>query len=173
MIVLIIGYPDSGKSKIAEDIAVEMSSPGGRIYLATMIPYGEEGSERIAKHRAMREGKGFVTIEAPFDVAETLERAAAGGMLFDIRNKTVLLECLSNLVANELFERHADAAGLTEKTAADILRLSEMTENLVIVSNHFEITEDFDEETRLYAEVMDKVNDRVAAFADKVIKLSS
>ena len=43
MNVLIIGYPDSGKSKLAEDMVLEMSAPGERVYIATMIPFGEEG----------------------------------------------------------------------------------------------------------------------------------
>ena len=165
MTVLIIGYPDSGKSKLAEDMATEMSSPDERIYLATMIPYGEEGSARIEKHRRMRAGKGFSTVEAPFDATDTAETA------MDLTGKTVLLECLSNLVANEMFERHTDSEVTAEKLTADISRLARQARDLIIVSNHFEIKEDFDEETVLYAKTLDAVNDRLTAIADKVIKL--
>ena len=87
MIVLVLGTPDSGKSKIAEDIVMRLAaglditgSPaeeGGRnesgrlaapagmdkLYIATMIPFGEEGDRRIEKHRNMRAGKGFLTVE--------------------------------------------------------------------------------------------------------------
>ena len=71
MTVLIIGHPDSGKSELAERMVTEISAPGERIYLATMIPYGEDGAARVEKHRKMREGKGFTTIEAPFDISHT------------------------------------------------------------------------------------------------------
>ncbi len=43
MVDLIIGTPDSGKSKRAEDLALKLSGDGKRIYLATMDPFGEEG----------------------------------------------------------------------------------------------------------------------------------
>lgn len=59
MTTLIIGYPDSGKSAMAERMVTEMSEPGERVYLATMIPFGQEGRDRIARHRKLREGKGF------------------------------------------------------------------------------------------------------------------
>ena len=199
MIILIIGYPDSGKSELAEQMVTEMSAPGERIYLAAMIPYGEEGSARIGKHRKMREGKGFITIEAPFDVSEAFDRffecraghkadaaveADRGSTTADPPTEetvctggrergrmTVLLECLSNLVANEMFERQTDPETLTQKLTDDILKLSKTVRNLVIVSNHFKVTEDFDDETRAYAEVMDRVNDRISRIADDVIRI--
>lgn len=214
MTVLIIGHPDSGKSKIAEDMVMEMSAPGGRIYLATMIPCGEEGRVRVEKHRNMRAGKGFVTIEAPFDPAEALDPASPGRTLpavtgtssaagtipdatgtypssaaeslheadrsavlsgelkiTDPGSSTVLLECLSNLVANELFERHTDTAVLADRIADDISRLSAKVRNLVIVSNHFNIEAGFDADTVTYAEMMDSVNDRISRMADRTIRL--
>lgn len=165
MNVLIIGYPDSGKSKLAEDMVLEMSAPGERVYIATMIPFGEEGRARVEKHRNMRAGKGFDTIEAPYDAASAAKQAGVS------RNATVLLECLSNLVANELFERQTDSDAVIEKTASDMERLAGSVRNLVIVSNHFEIDRDFDEETVLYAKTLDTVNDILSKRADKVIRL--
>jgi adenosylcobinamide kinase/adenosylcobinamide-phosphate guanylyltransferase len=165
MNVLIIGYPDSGKSRLAEDMVMEMSAPGERFYLATMIPYGEEGQARVDKHRKMRDGKGFETIEAPFDAAETARKAGIG------EKSTVLLECMSNLVANELFERHTDSEKVIEKVVSDMSLLAEGIRDLVIVSNHFEISEGFDEETVLYAKTLDTVNERLCETADRVIRL--
>ena len=43
MVVLIIGIPDSGKSKMAEKWAVRLSNGGRKFYIATMIPFGEDG----------------------------------------------------------------------------------------------------------------------------------
>ena len=165
MTVLIVGYPESGKSELAEDMVMEMASPGERVYLATMIPFGDEGASRIERHRKMREGKGFETIEAPFDVASAIEEKG------DCADRTVLLECLSNLAANELFERHESADAAADKIVSDIARLKELVRDLVIVSNHYEIKEDFDEETMMYARILDAVNDRIGAIADKVIRI--
>ena len=165
MTVLIIGYPESGKSELAENMVMEMAAPGERVYLATMIPCGDEGAHRVKKHRNMREGKGFETIEAPFDVASAVEEK--GGCA----DRTVLLECLSNLAANKLFERHESADAAAEKIFSDIARLKGLVRGLVIVSNHYEIKEDFDEETVMYAKTLDSLNDRIGAIADKVIRI--
>lgn len=168
--VFIIGTPGSGKSAVAEKLVTEMSDADHRIYLATMIPYGSEGKERIRRHRIMREGKGFITIEAPFDICGPLAEfsKSSGSGLSDM---TVLLECLSNLVANELFERRSDRDEMLERLYGDIRRISQRAENLVIVSNHFEIEESFDEETCFYAETLDMLNDMITGLADKTIRI--
>ena len=170
MTALIIGYPDSGKSAIAEKMVTEMSDPDERIYLATMIPYGQEGRNRIERHRKMRAGKGFRTIEAPYDICDAVA-ALRDDETIRLEDSTVLLECVSNLVANELFERHADRDEMVERLYADIRHIAEQVRNLVIVSNHFAIEEGFDEETRMYAETLDVLNEKLSKFADNTIRL--
>ncbi len=180
MIILIIGYPESGKSALAEGMAMKMSEPGERLYLATMIPCGDEGIRRIEKHRRQRAGKGFITAEVPFDIAGTLactgrtrsEHDKSDSTSHSIKsygNYTVLLECMSNLVANEMFERHTPAEEITDRITGDVRTLSDMVQNLIIVSNHYEITPEYDEETADYCRTLDEVNDEIAVIADKVI----
>ena len=168
--VFIIGSPDSGKSAMAEKIVTELSDPDHRLYIATMIPYGKEGKERVRKHRLMRDGKGFITIEAPFDICSTLNDCikSNGSRLGEM---TVLLECLSNLVANELFERHSGRDEILRRLYEDIRWIAQRAGNLVIVSNHFEIEESFDEETRFYAETLDMLNEMITGLADKTIRI--
>lgn len=169
MTTLIIGYPDSGKSAMAEKMVTEISEPEERIYLATMIPFGQEGRDRIARHRKLREGKGFRTVEAPFDVRNAVTALEQEGI--ELQNMTVLLECVSNLTANELFERHTGRDELIPRLCADIRGAAEMCRNLVIVSNHYEITDEFDDDTRIYAETLDKLNEELSKFADNTIRL--
>ncbi len=168
--VFIIGTPDSGKSAMAEKIVAELADPDHRIYLATMIPYGSEGRERVRKHRMMRDGKGFITIESPFDICSSLSDydKSNGNRLGEM---TVLLECLSNLVANELFERRSGREELLGRLYGDIRWIAQRAGNLVIVSNHFEIEESFDEETRSYAETLDMLNGMISGLADKTIRI--
>lgn len=92
-VTLVIGAAASGKSAYAESLCLGHDGP--RVYLATMEPFGEEGARRIARHRALREGKGFSTLERTRDVG-----AAVSGLP---RGCTLLLEDVGNLVANELF----------------------------------------------------------------------
>jgi adenosylcobinamide kinase/adenosylcobinamide-phosphate guanylyltransferase len=135
-----------------------------------MIPYGSEGRERIEKHRRMRAGKGFITVEAPYDICDAVEKCSKENG-FELGDMTVLLECVSNLVANELFEKHADRDGMLDRLSRDISRLADMADNLVIVSNHFQVEDSFDEETRMYAETLDILNERLSKIADNTIRL--
>jgi len=106
MLTLVFGGSASGKSAYGESLAVAI--PGEKIYLATMESVSDAAKARIQKHRAMRAGKGFTTIECG--------RVAEFGNL-DVDNCVVLLEDLGNLVANELF---APDAKPVEQIAASI-----------------------------------------------------
>ena len=167
MVTLIIGTPASGKSACAERIVTQDLSNPDRFYLATMIPYGAEGAARIVRHRAARADKGFVTLEVPFDIERALEDIARP------QESTVLLECLSNLVANELFERRTGLVETGKKILSGVARLAEGVRDLVVVTNHFPVEESFDAETLAYAALMDRLNDRLAETADTVIRIGS
>ncbi len=165
MIVLIIGKPDSGKSVRAEKIAMELSENGKRIYLATMIPFGEAGEKRVQKHRRMREGKGFETIECPTDIIEAL------GDENELMDATCLLECVSNLVGNEM---HKDGQNswsdeeLVDKITSDIKAVSAKSKHFVIVTNRFDAEPAFDEDTLRYISLLDKVNEALKPCADRI-----
>ena len=98
MLTLIIGGSGSGKSAFAERLSAA-AGPGG-FYLATMEPFGEEGRARIARHRAQRGALGFLTVERYTDLAGAQIPPGAD----------VLLEDLSNLLANEMFSPKGSAA---------------------------------------------------------------
>ena len=97
MISLVVGGQNSGKSKFAEELAVK-SGEGRLYYLATMKVCDEAGEERIRRHRKQREGKGFITIELQYGI----DRAAE--MMDEPAESVVLLECMANLVGNELYD---------------------------------------------------------------------
>lgn len=59
--------------------------------------WDEEMQAKVARHHRMRQGKGFTTIEQP----TALEQAASQME----PEAAVLLECMSNLAANEMFSR--------------------------------------------------------------------
>ena len=54
----------------------------------------------------------------------------------------------------------------------DILALSGKADEIVIVTNHFDITDEFDADTVRYAALMDRINNRLRGTADKVIDLT-
>ena len=87
MIALVTGAASSGKSAYAEDLAMGLAPL--RLYLATMSPEGQAAQERIARHRALRAGKGFHTVEACDGFGRALAMPASG---------VALVEDLGNLV---------------------------------------------------------------------------
>ena len=70
MITLIMGGSGSGKSAYAEDYALAQAGESSKYYIATMQIYDAEGLRKVERHRKLRAGKGFVTIEQPTDIAE-------------------------------------------------------------------------------------------------------
>ena len=125
MIVAITGGTASGKSEFAEKVCLAL---GGRVaYVATMQPFGEDARRRIARHLALREGKGFATVEQYRDIGALAERGLAAD--------TLLIECMSNLTANEMFEPGGQQEHAAELILAGIGRLAGAYPNLVIVTN--------------------------------------
>ena len=72
-------------------------------YIATMVPYGKETEQKILRHRQMRNGKGFETLECFTDLKKMVQTEP--GFRADAAEEgiCVLLECMSNLTANELY----------------------------------------------------------------------
>ncbi|MBD5521391.1 MAG: cobinamide kinase [Lachnospiraceae bacterium] len=174
MMILIIGGSGSGKSSYAEKTAVSIAQMKTshkedmtKYYLATMKVYDEDGHRKIERHRQFRSGKGFLTIEQPTEILRALENMEVG-------SRTVLLECISNLTANEMFAE-AEAKTemqVTEKVIKDIEILKEKTTHLVVVSNNiFEEAITYDESTMEYINAMGKINRKLAALADKVVEV--
>lgn len=167
MTVLIIGGSGSGKSAWAERYAVSLARGSKKYYIATMQAADEEGIKRVERHRKLRRGKGFDTIEQPAAVQNALSRMEAG-------EKTALLECISNLLANEMFPEDGIRTGEeAEQTVMEGIRtLRDGLSHLVIVSNNvFEDGTVYDETTMDYIRAMGRINQGLAALADRVIEV--
>lgn len=160
MITLITGGSGCGKSTYAESRMLSYSLP--RVYVATMIPCGEDAARRIARHRQLRAGKGFETLEKGMDV---------GGLPLP-EGASVLLECLGNLVANEMFEPDGAGENAEERCLDGIRSLARRAANLVIVTN--EVGSDgreYGEGTERYMQIMGRLGCRIAEMADEVCEV--
>lgn len=161
MLVLVTGGSGSGKSAFAEERVLSFGK-GRRIYIATMYPFDMESHKRIERHRRMREGKGFDTLEC----YTGLKNVDAG------QDCVVLLECMSNLAANEMFQEN----GAHEKTVAEILEgvrhLKEKARHVVIVTNEiFSEASAYEGETELYQAYLGEINREIASMADEVVEV--
>lgn len=174
MITLVVGTNNSGKSMLAEKLVMETSERSNRYYIATMIPFGDEGIERIKKHRKMREGKGFITCEWPVDIDKHLCELEEE-TLRHLAGSTILLECMSNLVGNELYSTDNKGCNddfLTEKIISEVNALTEAAANVIIVTNVFpREDEGYDDETIRYVNLTERVNARLRKLSHKVYEL--
>lgn len=106
MLTLVLGGARSGKSALAERLAIE----SGRkvVYVATAQALDGEMSERIAHHRSRRP-PGWGLVEEPLALADTLLHRARDG-------RFVIVDCLTLWLSNLLgaedatrFETERDA----------------------------------------------------------------
>lgn len=138
MLHIVYGGSASGKSSYAESIAMSLQGDGRLLYIATMYPYkwntteiDPEMMQRIERHRAMRADKGFDTVECYRHVEHIVAK----------RQDVLLLECMSNLLANEMYlEPENDDGGRpetmseVEKAGVDGNASSDMAETMSPVS---------------------------------------
>ncbi|MCD8134262.1 MAG: bifunctional adenosylcobinamide kinase/adenosylcobinamide-phosphate guanylyltransferase [Clostridiales bacterium] len=163
MLILVIGGSGSGKSEYAERRCAELS-PGKKLYIAAMEPHDEESVMRIARHRRMRDGRGFDTLEC----YTHLEQAAIAP--YD----TILLECLSNLLANEMFspDGRRDADQATAAILSGVKRLTEWAGHVIVVTSQvFSDGVTYTPETELYRQCLARINREIAAVADEVAEV--
>ncbi len=76
-----------GKSEYAEKSAVNLRAVQ-KYYIATMQPYGAEGTQRIRRHHALRQGKGFETIEQYQNVSKAFDKVQTEAVSHAAQNET-------------------------------------------------------------------------------------
>lgn len=193
MLHIVYGGSASGKSSYAESFAMSLQGEGRLLYIATMYPYkwntteiDPETMQRIERHRAMRADKGFDTVECYRHVEHIVAK----------RQDVLLLECMSNLLANEMYlEPDSDDGGLAEtmsevekagvgmsetlspvskKIVQALVNLSTRVQDVVIVTN--DVFSDggsltYDESTREYVKNLAEINCALARVAETVTEV--
>ena len=177
MIYLVTGGSGSGKSEYAEHLVMSSGCPV-RYYVATMTVYGEEGKAKVLGHRELRRGKGFGTVECPVNVDTALSGISSNQEEDAPEDAALLLECVSNLAANEMFADSVEELGnaainrLAGKLAGDILSLAPRVRDMVIVTN--EVASDgitYNPGTDQYIRLMGLVNRRLGACSHQVVEV--
>lgn len=169
MITVVIGGSGSGKSQYAETLLCQTGARY-RYYLATMEVYGEEGKEKVERHKRMRAGKGFATVEQPRDLS---------GVCINTpwKESAVLIECISNLAANEYFswEKGAseeNACLIEAKIVHGIAVLSSHVKDLVIVTNDvFSDGIQYEKETMDYMRLLGNINQKLFQICDRAVEI--
>lgn len=161
MFTLVIGGAASGKSEYAEELILRAGSMK-RTYIAAMEPLDSECRARIARHRLLRAPKCFETVEC-YTNLEQLRLSDRGA---------VLLECVGNLAANELYSPLGAGADAQAAILRGIDALLPQCRELVVVSSEiFSGGWNYEGDTRTYLRVLASVNRTLAARAGRVAEI--
>ncbi|MCM1522662.1 MAG: bifunctional adenosylcobinamide kinase/adenosylcobinamide-phosphate guanylyltransferase [Muribaculaceae bacterium] len=164
MITLITGGQRSGKSEMAERLALE--SDPHPVYLATStIPEGDaDWADRVRAHQARR-GEAWTTVEEPC----CMSRQAA-----NLEGRTVLLDCLTLLATNHFFDCKECVEAAYKSLVCDMEVLARCTRNLIIVTNEIGLGGiSANAMQRRFADLQGLINRHVAEMADEVIFMIS
>lgn len=158
MLIVVAGGAASGKSEHAERLLCEAAPPGQRLYVAAMQPFGEAARRRIERHRALRAGKGFDTVERYTDLA---------GFVPTRRYEGVLLECLPNLLDNELFSPEGAGEDAAQTVEDGVSALASRCGTLIVVTGElFSDGRAYPPETTRYLRLLAGLGRALAARAD-------
>lgn len=123
MLELILGGARSGKSRLAERLALESGLPV--TYIATSQALDAEMAERIAHHRARRPAD-WALLEEPLTLARVLRENAAA-------ERCLLVDCLTLWLTNLLLLD--DPVRLSEEREALLESLGDLPGRIILVSN--------------------------------------
>lgn len=161
MMTLVVGGAASGKSAWAEELVLR-SPARPRIYVATMEPHDDECLRRIERHRQLRARKEFETAECYRDLEHLTVPLGS----------TVLLECMGNLCANELFRPGGSREAARDSILRGVDALRRRCETLIVVSNEvFSGGSQYGAGTLDYMKLLARVNRDLAARAEAVCEV--
>lgn len=168
MTALIVGGSKSGKSSLAQEIAVSLAGTGPLYYLATMVPRDGEDRARIARHLEDRAGLGFVTVEQGKNLPGCLVRANREG--------TFLLDSVTALLTNEFFppeKNYAPDDHAGQRVGDDILSLARQVRHLVVVADDlFRDAARYDGTTESYRQALGGILCRLAEEAELMVEMT-
>jgi adenosylcobinamide kinase/adenosylcobinamide-phosphate guanylyltransferase len=155
MKILYYGGQKSGKSRLAEAKALELTGDEKPYYIATYDnSYADEEMQaRLAQHLKQREEK-FITIEEPLDLPSVIEK-----------KKTYLVDCISMWILNTLklpqTELFSQLEALNKKEANIVFVLNDVNSGVIPM----------DKESRLFVDRTGVIGQKIASFCDEVYEV--
>ncbi|WP_432723469.1 bifunctional adenosylcobinamide kinase/adenosylcobinamide-phosphate guanylyltransferase [Jeongeupia wiesaeckerbachi] len=170
MNTLILGGARSGKSALAEGLALASGLEVVVIATAALRHDDAEMTARIAHHRDRRPA-AWATVEEPLALGEAIRREAMSGRL-------VLVDCLTVWLANLLFDGrdHAETgivalpARLNAEREALLAALAEVQGDVVLVANEVGLgIVPLGAINRAFVDEAGRLNQAVAAVCDNAV----
>ncbi len=155
---LILGGVRSGKSRLAERLAIDSGLPV--TYIATAEANDQEMSQRIAAHR-IRRPEHWTVIEEPLELAASLSSQGD-------THQCVIVDCLTLWLTNCLMATDTDV--LSDQKQALLTVLPTFTDKIILVSNETNMgVMPLGELTRRYCDEAGRLHQDLATICDQVI----
>lgn len=154
-LIFVLGGARSGKSSFAQKLAKRFDKRV--VFIATATACDEEMRQRIKLHKRMRP-RQWKTIEKTKDLAVEIKK---------IKNSTIIVECLSLLVSNLLFESKKER-GMLKQINELIAAIEKSSNNVIVVSN--EVGQGIvleNKQARTYRDILGKANQLMARKANE------
>jgi adenosylcobinamide kinase / adenosylcobinamide-phosphate guanylyltransferase len=158
-IILVTGGARSGKSSEALRLAEGFEQ---KIFIATAVAFDDEMRARISRHQAER-GPDWRTLEIPEDLAGAIRGVADS-------ETVILVDCLTVWLGNLLYRDESTdensprcaelLAALRQSPAARVILVTNEVGLSIVPENRL---------ARHFRDVAGRLNQRVAALADRVI----
>jgi adenosylcobinamide kinase/adenosylcobinamide-phosphate guanylyltransferase len=160
-VTLYTGGVRSGKSTIALQNAHAVSA-SRHIFFATAETFDEEMKRRVEKHKLERHEMRFETIEAPYDLADALNKENG--------THVAVVDCLTVWLSNQYFklgETAEDKVMVKVEELVNILKKSSMELHVVTNELGWSIVPE-NEFARRFRDMAGLLNRRVAEIANAV-----
>lgn len=173
-LIFISGGARSGKTSFAETYAEKLACSSGNplYYLATSKKEDQEMSNRIERHQQDREesSANWQTVERPADISGIVNSFS--------ENAVVLMDCVTLLVTNELFQGAFDENQYKDQTyqsqvkqriVKGIIQLSKNVQYLLVVSNEvlYDPVNPENEVVWVYQKLLGEIHQELVAQADE------
>jgi len=166
MIELVLGGARSGKSRYAEQQAIESGKQV--IYIATAEAGDAEMQMRIKHHRQDRP-QHWKTVEEPLQLAKIIKK-------YDQQNNYLLVDCLTLWLSNILFDKKGDLQqDIFEKQTAELFdALSVFSGQIILVTNEVGLgIIAMDKMTRRFVDEAGRLHQKIAALSTKVVFITA
>ncbi len=161
MLTVLLGGARSGKSLLAEQMALASTGPVAFVATSPQIDGDDDLAARVARHRAERPTR-WTTIEEDLDLAGAIERSG---------DAFVVVDCLTTWVGNLQHHGRTESDVLAACDAA-LAAIASRVNATVVVTNEVGLgIVPANELVRTYRDVLGRVNQRWVAAADHALFL--
>ena len=160
MIYYITGGERSGKSRYAQELALQLSD--NPVYIATSRVWDKDFEKRVNRHKNERDER-WTSIEEEKYISTT-----------DIKGKVAVMDCVTLWLTNFYLDARYDVEESLHAAKTEFEKLTEIDTTLIIISNEIGMGVHAETEIgRKFVELQGWINQHIANRANKAVLMVS